>query len=81
MTVTGAELSLRALEEIGALTPVGLRLTDPELALEPDLAAGRLVALPLKGVDIERSLIAIRRPGGRPHDGAKRFWAWLPSVD
>jgi DNA-binding transcriptional LysR family regulator len=52
-----------------------------ELALEPDLAAGRLVTLPLKGLSIERPLTAIRRVGGRPHEGAKRFWAWLPRVD
>jgi|KBSSwiStaDraftv2_1062776.scaffolds.fasta_scaffold711978_2 hypothetical protein len=44
MTVTGAELSLRALEEIGALTPVGLRLTDPELAYDQYEAVGGLLA-------------------------------------
>jgi DNA-binding transcriptional LysR family regulator len=51
-----------------------------DLAMEPDLSAGRLVTVPLKDLPIERSLIAIRRVGGRPHEQARRFWAWLPSV-
>jgi DNA-binding transcriptional LysR family regulator len=75
------DLSLASLEGVKRSLAAGGFALISELALEPDLTAGRLVALPLKGVDIERSLIAIRRAGGRPHDGAKRFWDWLPSVD
>lgn len=51
------------------------------LALEPDLVAGRLVTLPLKGLEIERSLSAIRRAGGHRNEQARRFWSWLPTAD
>ena len=75
------DLSLASLEGVKRSLAAGGFALISELALEPDLAAGRLVTLPLKGVTIERSLIAIRRTAGRPHEQARRFWAWLPSVD
>jgi DNA-binding transcriptional LysR family regulator len=74
------DLSLASLEGVKRSLAAGGFALISELALEPDLAAGRLVALPLKGLKIERSLIAIRRTRARPHEQAKRFWAWLPSV-
>ncbi len=74
------DLSLASLEGVKRSLAAGGFALISELALEPDLAAGRLVALPLKDLAIERSLIAIRRAGGRPHEQAKRFWAWLPTV-
>jgi DNA-binding transcriptional LysR family regulator len=75
------DLSLASLEGVKRSLAAGGFALISELALEPDLAAGRLVTLPLKGLEIERPLTAIRRVGGRPHEGAKRFWAWLPSLD
>jgi DNA-binding transcriptional LysR family regulator len=50
------------------------------LALEPQLADGPLLALPIEGLPIERPLNAIRRAGGRHRDPARRFWRWLPSA-
>ena len=75
------DLSLASLEGVKRSLAAGGFALISELAVEPDLASGRLVTLPLKGLTIERSLIAIRRAGGRPHEQARRFWAWLPAVD
>jgi hypothetical protein len=48
--------------------------------VQPDLGAGRLVTVPLKDLEIECSLVAIRRAGGHPQEQARRFWAWLPTA-
>jgi len=74
------DLSLASLEGVKRSLAAGGFALISELALEPDLGAGRLVAVPLKDLEIERALIAIRRAGGRPHDEARRFWAWLPTA-
>jgi DNA-binding transcriptional LysR family regulator len=74
------DLSLASLEGVKRSLAAGGFALISDLALEPDLAAGRLVTLPLKDLTIERPLTAIRRVGGRPHEGARRFWAWLPSA-
>lgn len=50
------------------------------LALEPDLAAGRLAAVPIEGLRIERELLAVRSGGGRRREPARRFWGWLDSA-
>jgi len=53
------------------------------LALDPQISAGQLVAIPLEGLRIERSLKAIRIAGGSHRDAGRRFWRWLeaePSV-
>ncbi|MBS1678011.1 MAG: LysR family transcriptional regulator [Actinobacteria bacterium] len=73
------DLSLASLEGVKRSLAAGGFALISELALEPDLAAGRLVALPLKGLIIERPLTAIRRTAGRPHEQSKRFWRWLPT--
>jgi DNA-binding transcriptional LysR family regulator len=75
------DLSLASLEGVKRSLQAGGFALISELALEPDLSAGRLVRLPLKDLTIERPLVAIRRIRGRPHEQAKRFWSWLPSVD
>ncbi|HEU4973491.1 MAG TPA: LysR family transcriptional regulator [Baekduia sp.] len=46
-------------------------------AVEDEVAAGTLVALPVRGVDLSRRLFAIRRPGERPPEAARRLWRWL----
>jgi DNA-binding transcriptional LysR family regulator len=71
------DLSLASLEGVKRSLAAGGFALISELALEPDLAAGRLVALPLKGVEIERELTAIRRPGAHRNEQARRFWSWL----
>jgi DNA-binding transcriptional LysR family regulator len=72
------DLSLASLEGVKRSLAAGGFALISELALEPDLGAGRLVTVPLKDLEIERSLIAIRRAGGHPQEQARRFWAWLP---
>jgi DNA-binding transcriptional LysR family regulator len=75
------DLSLASLEGVKRSLAAGGFALISELALEPDLAAGRLITVPLKDLRIERSLTAIRRAGGHPHEQARRFWSWLPSAD
>jgi DNA-binding transcriptional LysR family regulator len=75
------DLSLASLEGVKRSLAAGGFALISALALEPDLAAGRLVTVPLKDLRIERSLIAVRRAGGHPTEQARRFWSWLPSVD
>lgn len=74
------DLSLASLEGVKRSLAAGGFALISELALEPDLGAGRLVAVPLKGLEIERSLTAIRLAGGHPQEQARRFWAWLPTA-
>jgi DNA-binding transcriptional LysR family regulator len=74
------DLSLASLEGVKRSLAAGGFALISELALEPDLGAGRLVAVPLKGLEIERALVAIRRAGGHAHEQARRFWSWLPSA-
>jgi len=74
------DLSLASLEGVKRSLAAGGFALISELALEPDLAAGRLVTVPLKGLEIRRSLTAIRRAGGHPPEQARRFWAWLPTA-
>jgi DNA-binding transcriptional LysR family regulator len=74
------DLSLASLEGVKRSLAAGGFALISELALEPDLGAGRLVTVPLKDLEIERSLVAIRRAGGHPQEQARRFWAWLPTA-
>jgi DNA-binding transcriptional LysR family regulator len=74
------DLSLASLEGVKRSLAAGGFALISQLALEPDLAAGRLVTVPLKDLRIERSLTAIRRVGGHPHEQARRFWSWLPDL-
>lgn len=74
------DLSLASLEGVKRSLAAGGFALISELALEPDLGAGRLVTVPLKDLEIERSLTAIRLAGGHPQEQARRFWAWLPTA-
>ena len=74
------DLSLASLEGVKRSLAAGGFALISELALEPDLGAGRLVTVPLKDLEIERTLTAIRRTGGHPQEQARRFWAWLPTA-
>jgi DNA-binding transcriptional LysR family regulator len=74
------DLSLASLEGVKRSLAAGGFALISELALEPDLGAGRLVTVPLKDLEIERSLVAIRLAGGHPQEQARRFWAWLPTA-
>jgi DNA-binding transcriptional LysR family regulator len=74
------DLSLASLEGVKRSLAAGGFALISELALEPDRGAGRLVTVPMKGLEIERSLVAIRRVAGHPLEQARRFWAWLPTA-
>ena len=73
------DLSLASLEAVKRSLASGGFTLISRLALEPEAAAGPLVAVPIKDLVIDRSLIAIRRQGGRPRDAGARFWDWLDS--
>lgn len=49
-------------------------------AVATELGAGSLVALPVRGVDLTRELVAVRRAdvsAARPPSAARRLWRWL----
>lgn len=46
-------------------------------AVELELGAGTLAALPLDGIDIRRKLRAVRGRGRRHDDASLLFWQWL----
>jgi DNA-binding transcriptional LysR family regulator len=48
-----------------------------ELAIDSDRRAGRLVAIPVRGVDLERELRAVRRRRPALTGAARTFWRWL----
>jgi DNA-binding transcriptional LysR family regulator len=48
-----------------------------ERVVETEIAAGTLVALPVAGVDLHRSLRAIRRSRPALQGPARAFWRWL----
>jgi DNA-binding transcriptional LysR family regulator len=48
-----------------------------ELAVDAEVRAGTLAALPLGGLDLSRRLQAIRRPRGPHRAPAAAFWRWL----
>lgn len=73
------ELSLASFEAVRRSISGGGFTLISRLALEPESATGNLVAIPIKGLRIERSLIAIRSRGGRRRDAGARFWDWLGS--
>ena len=47
------------------------------LTLDAELAAGTLRTVPVRGLELRRDLVAVRRPGHRPGSAAERFWRWL----
>ncbi len=73
------DLSLSSLEGVKRSLAAGGFALISELALEPDLAAGRLITIPLRDLEIERSLTAIRRRDAHPTEAARSFWKWLPT--
>jgi DNA-binding transcriptional LysR family regulator len=48
-----------------------------ELTIEAEQRAGVLTGLPVRGVDLDRDLQAIRGRRSRPSDAASSFWRWL----
>ncbi len=46
-------------------------------AVAGELASGALMALPVRGVDLERRLSAVRRARGRHGSAPRRLWEWL----
>jgi DNA-binding transcriptional LysR family regulator len=46
-------------------------------AVASELASGSLVALPVRGVDLHRDLMAVRRAARRHARTADRLWRWL----
>jgi DNA-binding transcriptional LysR family regulator len=54
----------------------GFTLMSP-LAVEAEERAGVLVGLPVRGVDLQRELRAIRRRRPAPSTSARAFWRWL----
>jgi DNA-binding transcriptional LysR family regulator len=57
-----------------------------ERAVEPEVAAGVLRAVPVSGVELRRTLRAVRRSRPALHGPARALWMWLertvaPSVD
>src|ERR1700761_4661902 len=72
------DVSLASLEGVKRSLAAGGFALISELALEPDLAAGRLVTLPLKGPETGPPLPATRPRGAPRNERARRFWSWLP---
>jgi DNA-binding transcriptional LysR family regulator len=48
-----------------------------EHAVEPEIAAGALAAIPVSGVDLHRTLRAVRRTRPVLQGPARAFWRWL----
>jgi DNA-binding transcriptional LysR family regulator len=48
-----------------------------ERVVASELAAGTLAAIPVSGVDLRRSLRAVRRTRPAPQGPARAFWVWL----
>ena len=48
-----------------------------ELTIEAEQRAGVLAGVPVRGVDLDRDLQAIRGRRPRPSDAAGSFWRWL----
>jgi DNA-binding transcriptional LysR family regulator len=48
-----------------------------ELTIEAERRAGMLTGLPVRGVDLHRSLQMVRARRPRPSDAAGAFWKWL----
>lgn len=71
------DLSLSSLEAMKRSLLAGGFTLISRLALEPEVAAGLLTAVPIKGLAIERSLIAIRRRDRHRREPGRRLWDWL----
>ena len=59
-----------------ALTGGGFTLLS-ELAIDAERRAGTLAAIPVRGVDLERELRAVRRRRPALTGAARTFWRWL----
>jgi DNA-binding transcriptional LysR family regulator len=51
------------------------------LAIADQQAVGELHALSIQGVDLSRSLCAVKRRSSGPPPVARQFWAWLATLD
>jgi DNA-binding transcriptional LysR family regulator len=48
-----------------------------ERTVEPEVAAGALRAIPVSGVELRRTLRAVRRSRPALRGPARAFWSWL----
>jgi DNA-binding transcriptional LysR family regulator len=46
-------------------------------AIASEVASGALVGVAVRGADLRRELLAVRRAGARPPQAARRLWSWL----
>ena len=74
------DLTLASLEAVKRSLAGGGFALISRFALKPAGAAEPLDTVPMRGVTIERSLIAVRRAGAQHIEPARRFWAWLRSA-
>ncbi|MBS1881003.1 MAG: LysR family transcriptional regulator [Actinobacteria bacterium] len=74
------DLSLASLEAVKRSLAAGGFTLISRLALEPETAAGLLVAVPIRDLKIERSLIAVRRHEDHRRRAGARFWDWLDQL-
>jgi DNA-binding transcriptional LysR family regulator len=75
MKVDGVEVSsAEALKH--AVVAGGFALLS-ERVVTGEIAAGTLAAIPVSGVDLRRSLRAVRRARPAPQGPARAFWLWL----
>lgn len=49
-------------------------------AVEQEVAAGVLAALPVRGLDLHRELVAVRRRSARHARAGDRLWRWLDEI-
>ncbi len=69
----------RALEALESVSADHLWLAGVRLTIEVEERAGALVGLPVRGLDLQRELRAIRRRRPAPSATARAFWRWLDS--
>ena len=48
------------------------------LSVQRDVDAGTLCAVRVRGVDLRRDLMVVRRAGEPVPEPARRLWEWLP---
>lgn len=73
------ELSLASLDAVKRSLALGGFSVISRYALEPELSAGALVAVPIDGLEITRDLTAIRSGDSEPGEAGVRLWSWLSS--
>ncbi len=86
-TLAGAGVTLRPTLEVSsaeglkrAVLGGGFTLLS-ERVVATEIAAGTLAAIPVAGVELHRSLRAVRRRRPAPTGVARAFWEWLGGAD